>query len=132
MKIGYCCGVFDLGHVGHIKFLKRAKEKCDFLYIGLVSDEAVRKQKGEDRPIFNFKERYSFVEALGFRFHQIYKQPTFDPSEYLKYLKPDIFIKGEDQFHISDIMANKMNIPIIIIPRTPDVSTSEIIERIKK
>jgi len=132
MKIGYCCGVFDLGHIGHINFLHNAKKLCDKLYIGVVLDSAIKKQKGQDRPILTYEERVAWLMALGYKSNNIRLQVTFDPSMNLERIRPDIFIKGEDQTHISEKNAVELNIPISYLKRTEGISTSDIIKRIQK
>ena len=130
-KIGFCCGVFDLGHLGHINFLKEAQSKCDILTIGIVTDKAVKEKKGNDRPILNLQERYNWLIAMDYNQCNIYNQDTFNPSLNISCIQPDIFIKGEDQHHISENKANELNIPIIYLKRTKGISTSDIIKRIK-
>lgn len=132
MKIGYCCGVFDLGHIGHIYFLENAQETCDELYIGVVSDKAVKEQKGQDRPILTYEERVEWLIALGYNPENIIMQETFDPSNNLEIFHPDSFIKGEDQTHISELKAKELNIPIGYLQRTEGISTSDIIKRIQR
>lgn len=57
-------GCFDILHIGHIEFLKKAKEKGDFLFIILESDEAIRKTKGKNRPINKQKDRANILESI--------------------------------------------------------------------
>ncbi len=59
---GYVAGVFDLFHIGHLNMFKRAKEECDFLIVGVVSDERTKKIKGSD-PFIPFKERLEIVKS---------------------------------------------------------------------
>ncbi|MBE6096653.1 MAG: glycerol-3-phosphate cytidylyltransferase [Schwartzia succinivorans] len=60
--IGYIAGVFDLFHIGHLNMFRRAKEQCDYLIVGVVSDEGVRKNKGVD-PFVPFEERLEIVRS---------------------------------------------------------------------
>lgn len=59
---GYIAGVFDLFHVGHLNMFKRAKEQCDYLIVGVVSDEGVRKNK-KTEPFIPFEERIEMVRS---------------------------------------------------------------------
>lgn len=60
--VGYIAGVFDLFHVGHLNMFRRAKEQCDYLIVGVVSDEGVRRFKGTD-PFVPFTERIEIVRS---------------------------------------------------------------------
>ena len=61
--IGYTTGVFDMFHIGHLNILRRAKEYCDYLIVGVSTDELVIKEKDKS-PIVPFSERMSIVEAI--------------------------------------------------------------------
>ncbi len=63
MIIGYTTGVFDMFHIGHLNILRRAKEQCDFLIVGVSTDELVQHEKNKT-PIIPFKERCAIVEAI--------------------------------------------------------------------
>ena len=61
--IGYATGVFDLFHIGHLNILKRAKQECDELIVGVTTDELCESHKG-CRPFISFEERLEIVESL--------------------------------------------------------------------
>ena len=63
--IGYLAGVFDLYHLGHLNMFKRAKEQCDYLIVGVVTDEGVRTFKGTE-PFIPFEERIEMVRSCRF------------------------------------------------------------------
>lgn len=63
MIIGYTTGVYDMFHIGHLNILKRAKEQCDYLIVGVSTDELVQKEKNKI-PIIPFAERCAIVKAI--------------------------------------------------------------------
>ena len=64
-KIGYTTGTFDLFHVGHLNILEKAKENCEYLVVGVSTDELVKEYKGEF-PIIPFEDRLRIVKSLKF------------------------------------------------------------------
>ena len=61
--IGYTTGVFDMFHIGHLNILKNAKRMCDYLIVGVSTDELVQQYKGKT-PIIRFDERLEIVKAI--------------------------------------------------------------------
>jgi len=94
-KIVLANGCFDLIHVGHIRYLREAKQKGDVLVVAINSDSSVRQNKGEVRPILNQMERAEIVSAFEFvDFVIIFNESTV--ASLLRSLKPDIHCKGTD------------------------------------
>lgn len=63
MVIGYTTGVYDMFHIGHLNILRRAKEQCDFLIVGVSTDELVQHDKNKT-PIIPYEERKAIIEAI--------------------------------------------------------------------
>ena len=63
MIIGYTTGVYDMFHIGHLNILRRAKELCDFLIVGVSTDDLVQKDKNKT-PIIPFEDRVKIIEAI--------------------------------------------------------------------
>ena len=93
--IGFTNGCFDLLHDGHIHLIKEAKKKCDFLIIGLNSDESVKILKGHKRPIDNQKKRIKNLSKIE-EVNAIVIFNSETPENIIEILNPDILIKGGD------------------------------------
>lgn len=92
-KIVLAHGVFDLLHVGHIKYLKKAKSFGDILIVSITSD--IHVNKGPGRPYFNQELRAEFLEAISFVDYIIIN--NFETSEkIISIIKPDYYVKGQD------------------------------------
>lgn len=61
--IGYTTGVFDMFHIGHLNILKKAKERCDFLIVGVSTDDLVDSYKNK-RPVVPFLERVQIIQSI--------------------------------------------------------------------
>ena len=92
--IGYTTGVFDMFHIGHLNILKRAKEQCDYLIVGVSTDEVVEEYK-KKTPIIKFEERIAIVEAIKY-VDEVVPQTTMDKMEAWKQLKFDVMFHGSD------------------------------------
>jgi D-beta-D-heptose 7-phosphate kinase/D-beta-D-heptose 1-phosphate adenosyltransferase len=128
-KVVFTNGCFDLIHVGHIRYLTRAKELGDILVIGLNSDKSVSRIK-PGRPIISEKQRAEVLASLSMvDFIILFSEDT--PYELIKELKPDILVKGAD-WKKEDIVGNDIVPEVQTIPFIEGVSTSEIIKKIKE
>ena len=94
-KLVFTNGCFDLLHLGHIRYLKKAKSLGDFLVVGLNSDRSVKKIKGEKRPILPEKERAEILASLWFvDYVVLFDEET--PERLIRELEPDVLVKGAD------------------------------------
>lgn len=135
-KIVFTAGCFDLIHVGHARYLAKARSLGDILVVGLASNQAVRQLKGKSRPIIDEKvraEMLAFLEPVDYV--HIHKEKT--ASAALKSLRPDILlmVEGDWEEHFDendDVKAAKLNgTKVVVVPRqAPYLSTSAIIERV--
>jgi len=93
-KIGYTTGVFDLFHIGHLNVLKRASLECDYLIVGVTSDELSIAAKHK-KPVIPFSERMEIVEAIKF-VDEVVPQVNYDKIEAWNNLKFDRMFVGDD------------------------------------
>jgi D-beta-D-heptose 7-phosphate kinase/D-beta-D-heptose 1-phosphate adenosyltransferase len=127
-------GVFDLLHVGHLRYLQQARALGDALLVGMNSDRSVRANKGPQRPINPEAERAEVLEALSC----VDGVVIFDdekPYHLIAALQPDVLVKGadwaEDAIVGRDIVEARGG-RVVRVALEPGQSTSAIIERIRK
>lgn len=122
MKIGFTVGVWDLLHEGHRNMIKHAKEQCDYLVVGVMTDYWVRVQKGHDRPRTSLEHRIRSVQNLKIA-DKIIPIDTLDMSQYLQ--MSDVWILGENQKNMKPFNWEGEK---VLIRETPDISTTKIIK----
>ena len=128
-KIVFTNGCFDIIHVGHVRYLRQAKELGDVLVIGLNSDKSVSLIK-PNRPINSQNNRAEVLSSLEMvDYVTLFDQET--PYELIKLIKPDILVKGGD-WKKEEIVGSDVAKETHSLPYVEGVSTSEIIEKIKK
>jgi D-beta-D-heptose 7-phosphate kinase/D-beta-D-heptose 1-phosphate adenosyltransferase len=94
-KVVFTNGCFDLLHVGHVRYLQKARKYGDLLVLGLNSDDSVKRLKGEKRPLIGQKERAHILAALDcIDYVVIFDEDT--PIKLLEALKPSVLVKGGD------------------------------------
>jgi D-beta-D-heptose 7-phosphate kinase/D-beta-D-heptose 1-phosphate adenosyltransferase len=127
-------GVFDLLHVGHVRYLAAARALGDALVVAINSDRTVCELKGEGRPVINETERAEVLAAL----RQVDYVTIFDdlsPRSLIAELLPDVLVKGGD-YGIDEIHGREeveaARGKIVSLPFVEGASTSVIIERMKR
>jgi D-glycero-beta-D-manno-heptose 1-phosphate adenylyltransferase len=131
LRIVLANGCFDVLHVGHIRYLAGARNEGDLLIVGVNSDEQVREQKGEGRPILPATQRAEIVAALeSVNYVTVFDEPTV--AELLLALKPDVHAKGTD--YTVDTVPEREVVKsyggrVAIVGDPKDHSTSEILSR---
>ena len=133
-KIVFTNGCFDILHIGHITYLKKARQMGDILIVGVNSDDSVRRLKGKDRPVNPLKDRLEMLAALDFVDYVIpFEEDT--PLDLIKAVLPDVLVKGGD-YKPDDIVGAKEVIAnggeVRVIPFVEGHSTSQIIQRIQE
>ncbi len=94
VRVGYAAGAFDLFHIGHLNILKHAKNECDYLIAGVVSDEMLRLTKGID-PVIPLAERIEIVRSIGY-VDEAVAETVPDKLQIWRKLQFDVFFKGDD------------------------------------
>ncbi len=133
-KIVFTNGCFDLLHVGHVRYLNKAKQYGNVLVVALNTDASVRRLKGKTRPLVPQRERAEILGGLAaVDYVTFFQEET--PEAIISELKPQILVKGAD-YKIKDIVGNRFmkdhNGRVVRIPLAQGQSTSNIIKSIVK
>jgi len=131
-KLVFTNGVFDILHVGHVRYLQQARELGNALVVAVNSDASVRELKGDGRPLMNEKDRAEVLAALD----SVDYVTIFDnisPRSLIAELLPDVLVKGGD--YTLDQIHGREEVEaaggaVISLPFVEGVSTSKLIERI--
>ena len=134
-KIGYTQGTFDLFHIGHLNLLNNAKKYCDYLIVGVNSDELVMKYKNKKTNI-NQNDRARIVDAIK-GVDKVVITTTLDKTIIHKQIKFDaIFIgddwKGNERWNKTEDDLKKVGANVIYLPHTDGISTTLLTQTIGK
>lgn len=130
-RLVFTNGVFDLLHVGHVRYLAQARALGDALVVAINSDKTVRELKGSNRPIFNQAERAEILAALRVVDYVV----VFDdvsPRSLIAELLPDVLVKGGD-YNLDEIHGREeveaAGGNVISLPFVEGASTTSLIEK---
>jgi rfaE bifunctional protein nucleotidyltransferase chain/domain len=133
-KIVFANGVFDLLHVGHVRYLNAARAEGGLLIVGINSDASTRKLKGEGRPILAERARATLVAALAtVDYVTIFDE--LDVSPLLREFKPDVHAKGTD--YTADTVPERelavlLGIRVAIVGDPKQHSTRDLLTRLRQ
>jgi rfaE bifunctional protein nucleotidyltransferase chain/domain len=133
-KLVFTNGVFDILHVGHVRYLAEARALGDALVVAINSDRAVRELKGTGRPFMNQNERGEILAALrATSYVTIFDE--LSPRSLIARLLPDVLVKGGD--YALDEIHGREEVEaaggrVVSLPFVEGVSSSAIIGRMKK
>lgn len=127
MIIGYTTGVYDMFHIGHLNILRRAKEQCDYLIVGVSTDDLVQKDKNKT-PIIPFENRCEIVRAIKYVDEVV---PQFDKNKLNAWTKlhfNKMFVgsdwHGTDAWEKYERQFAPLGVEIIYLSHTDGISSS--------
>lgn len=129
--VGYAAGVFDLFHIGHLNLLRRAKEQCDYLIVGVVTDEQVIKIK-RTRPYMPFSDRLEIVRSCKYVDEAVeIPEDRYTTEDAWRMYHFDVQFSGNDYENDAAWLAQRAFLrrhgsDLIFFPYTPSISSTEI------
>lgn len=133
-NIGYTTGVFDLFHIGHLNILKKAKEQCNTLIVGVSTDELVSDYK-KKKPVIPYEERKEIVEGIKY-VDKVVAQTNRDKYTAWEHLLFDVMFVGDDWkgnalFDELEIKFTEVDVDIVYFPYTKGISSTIVKEKMK-
>lgn len=134
-KIGYTSGVYDLFHIGHLNILKTAKKYCDYLIVGVTTDELCYTRKSK-YPVICLQDRMEIVKSIKY-VDKVIIQDDMDKLKVIKKYKCDIVFVGSDwqgteAWKLYELQFKEYNCDVIYIKYTDGISSTMLRERIDK
>ena len=134
MIVGYTTGVYDMFHIGHLNIIKRAKEQCDYLIVGVSTDDLVRKEKNKT-PIICYKERVAIVSAIKYVDKVVPQENKNKFSAWEKYRFNKMFVgadwRGSTQWKEYEKQLSPYGVEIVYLPHTDGISSTQLTEVVK-
>ena len=121
-------------HIGHLNILKKAKELCDYLIVGVSTDELVQDYKHK-KPIIPYEHRKTIVEAIKY-VDEVVPQVSMDKMEAWKKIKFDVMFHGDDwknseMYNKYKEEFDKVNVDIVFLPHTAGISSTDLVKKIQ-
>lgn len=134
-RVGYTTGVFDLFHIGHLNLLRRAKEQCEHLIVGVSTDELVRAYKNKT-PVIPYEERKMIVESVRY-VDEVIPQVDRDKMAAFRRLHFDAMFVGDDWkgdplFEQVEQKLKQYGSTVVYLPYTQSTSSTLLTQVLKK
>ncbi|MEI5907736.1 adenylyltransferase/cytidyltransferase family protein [Bacillus spongiae] len=134
-KLGYTTGVFDLFHVGHLNILKKAKEQCELLIVGVSTDELVMKYKNK-YPVISHEDRMTILEGIKY-VDMVVPQMNRDKFSAWEHYQFDVMFVGDDWkgnalFNELEDKFHHVGVDIVYFPYTAGVSSTKLKQKMIK
>lgn len=134
MVIGHTTGVYDMFHIGHLNAIQHAKAQCDYLIVGVSTDELVQREKGKT-PVIPYEERAAIVEAIKY-VDKVVPQPDKDKfGAWDKYHFNKMFVgsdwQGTPQWKVYEEEFATVEVEIVYLPHTDGISSTKLAYVIK-
>lgn len=134
-KVGYTQGSYDMFHIGHLNILKNAKSICDYLIVGVNSDDLMRSYKNKS-PIIPEHERMMIISHVDY-VDEVHIVNTRDKVELLEQYKFDVLVIGDDNKNTEfynqveqDLSAR--NVDVVYFPHTKTTSSTVLRKKLSK
>ena len=135
MVIGYTTGVYDMFHIGHLNVIRRAKERCDYLIVGVSTDELVMREKNK-APVIPFEERIAIVEAIKYVDKVVPQTDKNKFGAWERYHFNRMFVgsdwKGTPQWEQYEKQFEPVGVEIVYLPHTDGISSTNLTNVIKE
>ncbi|MGL1935267.1 MAG: adenylyltransferase/cytidyltransferase family protein [Fibrobacterales bacterium] len=122
-------GTYDLLHIGHINIFKRARELGDYLIAG-VSTDALNLSKKDKKPVYSENDRAEIVKSLRYVDEVFFEESLELKRDYIQKFNADILVMGDDWEGKFDFCKDLCE--VVYLDRTPEISTTQLKEDIKK
>ncbi len=132
--IGYTTGVYDMFHIGHLNVIRRAKERCDYLIVGVSTDELVQKDKNKT-PVIPFEERAEIVRAIKYVDQVVPQEDKNKMGAWEQYHFDKMFVgsdwEGTPQWKKYEEEFERVGVEIVYLPHTDGISSTQLTGVIK-
>lgn len=135
MVVGYTTGVYDMFHIGHLNIIKRAKEQCDYLIVGVSTDELVQKDKNKT-PIICYRDRVAIVESIKYVDKVVPQEDKNKFGAWEKYHFNKMFVgsdwKGSDAWNNFEKQFAPLGVEIVYLDHTDGISSTILRDRLNE